>query len=150
MHHCIRKLHKQIKLSPLFFLFETRVYLLVKSPIHYLKNTTEIMYAKSEVSLCLTDNIFCRIEEEFTEENGKAQKIETWLMYHIYRYVKNPKKEPGSFQKFIGKVKFKKLTEKDSKYTGLLTDWKPPKKNSNGEYIEERDEVDDIQIVVYC
>ena len=129
--------------SLLLFLFETEVYLrYVESPPQNMKNTTEIMDAKSANSFCLDDKIFCRIEEEI--KPGK--KIETWLMYHIYRYMKNPNKDQISLQKFIGKVKFKKLRYKfDDEYEF----WIPPRKNNKGEDIESRENIDDIEIIVY-
>ena len=91
-------------------------------------------------SYYLEDNILCRIS---------CGMEETWLMSNIFRHVENPKIEEFPEHKYIGKVKFTKIYKK-AKYAGEENEqWTPPRKNENGDDIEERKSVVDIQIVVY-
>ena len=83
----------------------------------------------------LDDYVLCRIPGQ------------TWLMSNIFRHVENPRIEEFSQQKYIGKVRFRKICKK---YAGPdYEQWKPPKKSGNGNDIEERKSVDDIEIVVF-
>ena len=85
----------------------------------------------------LDDYVLCRIPGQ------------TWLMSNIFRHVENPRIEKFPEQKYVGKVKFTKIFKK-ANYAGAKNEeWTPPKKNENGDDIEERKSVDDIQIVVY-
>ena len=99
------------------------------------------MNVKSLKSLYLEDNIFCRIEEKLNKKrNVDKTKIETWIMSHLYRYVKNPKKRQNPLQKFIGKIKLKKLRK--GKYEDEYVVWNPV---DSPKYPEP----DEIEITIY-
>ena len=103
----------------------------------------------------LEDSILFRVQNNEDKkrsgmdgEANEPKKFEKWLMSNIFRYVENPAKEKNPLQKYIGKVKFTKIIE--GKFAGEVDKpWIPPKKDENGEDLEERTQVDDIEIVVY-
>ena len=109
-------------------------------------------YEISGKSYCLDDSILYRIQKtEIPKKSNKYEepmKFEGWLMSHIFRYVKNPAKENNLFQKYIGKVKFTKIVQSKFK-NDVYEKWIPPKKNESGEDVEQRADVDNIEIVVY-
>ena len=105
----------------------------------------------------LEDSILYRIQKTEDKKSGKdgevnqAKKFETWLMSNVFRHVENPDKDKNPFEKYIGKVKFTKIHEKD-KYEGSGTQhtiWTSPEKDENGKDKGERKSVVDIEIVVY-
>ena len=103
----------------------------------------------------LEDSILFRVQNNEDKkrsgmdgEANEPKKFEKWLMSNIFRYVENPAKEKNPLQKYIGKVKFTKIIE--GKFAGEVDKpWIPPKKDENGEDLEERTQVDNIEIVVY-
>ena len=103
----------------------------------------------------LEDSILYRIQKtEDKKKTGKdgetkePKKFETWLMSNIFRHVENPEKEKNPQEKYIGKVKFTKMII--GKYVGDDDKkWNPPELNENGEDAEKRQQVDDIEIIVF-
>ena len=75
----------------------------------------------------LEDSILYRIENtepkdnrtEANKEDEKARNdsqnsekiMESWLMSNIFRYVENPNKMQNPLQKYIGKVRFRKVSQ---------------------------------------
>merc|ERR1711917_213435 len=103
----------------------------------------------------LEDSILYRIQKtEDKKKSGKdgevkeSKKFETWLMSNIFRHVENPAKEKNPQEKYIGKVKFTKIIQ--GPFDGDADQpWTPPKINENGDDVEPRADVHDIEIVVY-
>ena len=64
----------------------------------------------------LEDSILYRIEGKEQKkrqkdgEESQEKTIESWLMSNIFRYVENPQKHKNPTQKYIGKVRFKKVS----------------------------------------
>ena len=107
--------------------------------------TREYFYEVMGKSYDLEDNVLCRIPNE----EQRKDKLDTWLMSNIYRYAENPRMEEFPEKKYTGKVRFTKIHNKAS-YEGEKNEqWTPPRKNKNGDDIEERKSVVDIEIVVY-
>ena len=97
-------------------------------------------------------------KEKFFEVMGKSYDLEDnvlcfsqneWLMSNIYRHVENPRVHEFPERKYIGKIKFTKIHKKAEYADGEHVQWMPPKKNTDGDDIDERKRVADIQIVVY-
>ena len=91
----------------------------------------------------LEDSILYRILNTQTgkdpEKEKKDQKtVETWLMSNIFRHVENPNREQNPDQKYIGYVKFEKVTE--GKFEGEYARWNPS---------QSKDKINDIRITVY-
>ena len=95
----------------------------------------------------LENSILYRIPHS---DQSRETQFDSWLMTNIFRHVENPSAEEINLdQKYIGKVKFTKITGK-SKYEGEYYEkWIPPRKNENGDDIEDRKPIIDIQMVVY-
>ena len=96
----------------------------------------------------LEDRILYRMIKTEDNNDGEPKTFETWLMSNVFRHVENPKKERNPQEKYIGKVKFTKIIQ--GPFDGDTDQiWKPPKINENGDDIEARADVHDIEIIVY-
>ena len=68
----------------------------------------------------LEDSILYRIldekstktESESQKDKKSNEKIESWLMSNIFRYVENPDKNNDPTRKYTGKVRFQKVSNK--------------------------------------
>ena len=86
------------------------------------------------------------------DENNRKyvnEKVtEKWLMSDIIQYVENPERHKYPDQKYIGKIRLTKI--KKGKFHGDEDEkWNPHFKQAKIKQEENRDPVDDIEIVVY-
>jgi len=69
----------------------------------------------------LEDSILYRIERKEDKKRTKdgdtstERTVESWLMSDIFRYVENPEKNKNPTEKYVGKVKFQKVSDESSK-----------------------------------
>ena len=92
--------------------------------------TKEYFFEVMGKSYDLEDSILYRIEgmeqknnrtnadnekKETTTDSKKSTKMESWLMSNIFRYVENPNKMNDPLRKYIGKVRFRKVSMLESK-----------------------------------
>ena len=104
------------------------------------RNYDEFKFFKIYGQSLMDANILYRIR---ARDKTTGHQTESWLMSDIIRYVENM---DVLDQKYVGKVKFTKVT---TKFENEVSEWRPPKKSDISEDKKENDQVDDIQIVVY-
>ena len=80
--------------------------------------TTKYFFTIIGKSYDLDDSILYRIERKEDKKRSKEgdasteKTVESWLMSNIFRYVENPEKNKNPTEKYVGKVKFQKVSDK--------------------------------------